>query len=104
MLPYYSSRLPTVAIHNTFYRMPHPELLASTAQCTPDGSRFAIKSSRRITHMARIKPESVGDSVDFLYRALDSLGAKRGPVLFQLPPNLKKDLPRLEGFLAMLPK
>ena len=104
MLPYYSARLPTVEINNTFYRMPRPEMLASWAECTPAEFRFAIKSSRRITHMARIKPESVGDSVDFLYRALDSLGPKRGPVLFQLPPNLKKDLPRLEAFLAMLPQ
>ena len=104
MLPYYSARLPTVEINNTFYRMPRPEVLASWAQCTPAGFRFAIKSSRRITHMARIKPESVGDSVDFLYGNLESLGGKRGPVLFQLPPNLKRDLPRLEAFLAMLPK
>ena len=104
MLPYYSARLPTVEINNTFYRMPRPEMLANWAECTPAGFRFAIKSSRRITHMARIKPESVGDSVDFLYRALESLGPKRGPVLFQLPPNLKRDLPRLEAFLAMLPK
>ena len=104
MLPYYSARLPTVEINNSFYRMPRPEVLASWAECTPAGFRFAIKAPRRITHMARIKPESVGDSVEFLYRNLESLGAKRGPALFQLPPNLKKDLARLEGFLAMLPK
>jgi uncharacterized protein YecE (DUF72 family) len=53
--------------------------------------------------MARIKPESVGDSVDFLYRNLATLGPKRGPVLFQLPPNMKKDVPRLQAFLGMLP-
>jgi uncharacterized protein YecE (DUF72 family) len=104
MLPFYSERLPTVEINNTFYRMPRPEVLAAWAQCTPAEFRFAIKSSRRITHMARIKPESVGDSVDFLYRNLESLGEKRGPVLFQLPPNMKKDLARLQGFLAMLPQ
>ena len=104
MLPYYAARLPTVEINNTFYRMPRPEVLASWAECTPQAFKFAIKSSRRITHMARIKPESVGDSVDFLYKNLASLGPKRGPVLFQLPPNLKKDLARLEAFLAMLPK
>jgi uncharacterized protein YecE (DUF72 family) len=54
--------------------------------------------------MARLKAESVGDSVEFLYKALEALGPKRGPVLFQLPPNLKKDLPRLQAFLPMLPK
>ena len=104
MLPFYSGRLPTVEINNTFYRMPQAKMLEDWVACTPEGFRFAIKASRRITHMARIKPESVGDSVDFLYKALASLDGKRGPVLFQLPPNMKKDLPRLEAFLQMLPE
>jgi uncharacterized protein YecE (DUF72 family) len=104
MLPFYSQRLPTVEINNTFYRMPRVSMLEDWVKCTPEGFRFAIKASRRITHLARLKPESVGDSVDFLYRALASLGPKRGPVLFQLPPLVKKDLARLEGFLAMLPQ
>jgi uncharacterized protein YecE (DUF72 family) len=103
MLPFYSERLPTVEINNTFYRMPRTEVLEEWVKCTPESFRFAIKASRRITHLARIKPESVGDSVEFLYRALGSLGPKRGPVLFQLPPLLKKDAARLEAFLAMLP-
>ena len=103
MLPFYSERLPTVEINNTFYRMPRVSMLEDWVKCTPEGFRFSIKASRRITHLARLKPESVGDSVDFLYRALGSLGPKRGPVLFQLPPLVKKDLTRLEGFLAMLP-
>jgi uncharacterized protein YecE (DUF72 family) len=103
MLPFYSERLPTVEINNTFYRMPRANVLEEWVKCTPAGFRFAIKSPRRITHLARLKPESVGDSVDFLYKALESLGDKRGPVLFQLPPLAKKDTARLEGFLAMLP-
>ena len=65
--------------------------------------RFAIKASRRITHIARLKGEDTPDSVRYLYGQLAALGAKRGPVLFQLPPNLKKDLPRLNDFLQMLP-
>jgi uncharacterized protein YecE (DUF72 family) len=104
MLPFYSERLPTVEINNTFYRMPRVSMLEEWVKCAPDGFRFSIKASRRITHLARLKPESVGDSVDFLYRALAALGPKRGPVLFQLPPLVKKDLARLEGFLAMLPQ
>jgi uncharacterized protein YecE (DUF72 family) len=104
MLRYYAERLPTVEINNTFYRMPRVSMLEEWVKCTPDGFRFSIKASRRITHLARLKPESVGDSVDFLYRALAALGPKRGPVLFQLPPLVKKDLARLEGFLAMLPQ
>ena len=102
MLGYYSARLPTVEINNTFYRMPKTEMLAHWAEITPGAFRFAIKASRRITHFAHIKPEAA-DSVAFLYRALHALGDKRGPVLFQLPPVLKKDLPRLVAFLQLLP-
>jgi len=102
MLPFYSARLPTVEINNTFYRMPQTAMLENWVKVTPADFRFAIKASRRITHISRLK-ESAADSVQFLYKALESLGAKRGPVLFQLPPTMKKDLPRLEAFLAMLP-
>ena len=104
MLAFYSSRLPTVEINNTFYRMPAVSMLENWKAITPDGFRFAIKASRRITHMSRLKAESAGDSVDYLYKNLAALGAKRGPVLFQLPPNMKKDLPRLQAFLPLLPK
>jgi len=103
MLGFYSARLPTVEINNTFYRMPKTEMLAHWAEITPAAFRFAIKASRRITHFAHLKPESA-DSVAFLYRALSALGDKRGPVLFQLPPVLKKDVPRLRAFLELLPQ
>src|SRR6202171_3922766 len=103
MLSFYAERLPTVEINNTFYRMPKVSVLESWAGSTPEGFRFAIKASRRITHMARIKAESA-EPLAFLYRNLASLGAKRGAVLFQLPPNLKKDLPRLTEFLSLLPE
>ena len=104
MLPYYAGRLPTVEINNTFYRMPKTVVLEGWAKATPRAFRFAIKASRRITHMARIKAESSAEPLGYLYRNLAALGPKRGAVLFQLPPNLKKDLPRLEEFLSMLPK
>jgi uncharacterized protein YecE (DUF72 family) len=103
MLPFYSARLPTVEINNTFYRMPQTSMLENWLRTTPDAFRFAIKASRRITHISRLK-ESAADSVEYLYKQLESLAPKRGPVLFQLPPNMKKDLPRLVEFLAMLPK
>src|SRR5262245_60542268 len=103
MLPFYSQRLPTVEINNTFYQMPKTEVLENWARQTPDAFRFAIKASRRITHMSRLKADSAADSVKFLYGKLQALGAKRGPVLYQLPPFLKKDLPRLTEFLALLP-
>jgi uncharacterized protein YecE (DUF72 family) len=103
MLAYYSARLPTVEINNTFYRMPRTEMLDNWARTVPASFRFAIKASRRITHFAQLKPDAAADSVAFLYRALASLGQKRGPVLFQLPPFLKKDLARLRDFLQLLP-
>jgi uncharacterized protein YecE (DUF72 family) len=104
MLSFYSARLPTVEINNTFYRMPRTEMLDNWARTVPGSFRFAIKASRRITHFAQLKPDTAADSVAFLYRVLGSLGDKRGPVLFQLPPFLKKDLPRLRDFLQLLPK
>jgi uncharacterized protein YecE (DUF72 family) len=103
MLAWYSARLPTVEINNTFYRMPGEAMLGNWARTTPPEFRFAIKASRRITHFAHLKPDAA-DSVAYLYRVLEALGEKRGPVLFQLPPVLKKDLPRLRDFLALLPK
>jgi uncharacterized protein YecE (DUF72 family) len=104
MLAWYAARLPTVEINNTFYRMPKASVLENWAQTVPEGFRFAIKASRRITHISRLKAESAADSLQFLYRNLAALGGKRGPVLFQLPPNLKKDLPRLQAFLRLLPE
>ena len=103
MLAYYAERLPTVEINNSFYRMPKTEVLANWAATTPAHFRFAIKASRRITHISRIKAESAAEPLGYLYRNLAALGDKRGPVLFQLPPNLKKDLPRLKEFLSLLP-
>ena len=103
MLAYYSARLPTVEINNTFYRMPKTSVLEHWAAATPEDFRFSIKASQRITHMSRLKAETAAEPLGYLYRNLAALGAKRGPVLFQLPPNLKKDLPRLTEFLRLLP-
>jgi uncharacterized protein YecE (DUF72 family) len=103
MLAFYAQRLPSVEINNTFYQMPKASVLEHWAQATPEHFRFAIKASRRISHDARLKADASADSVDYLYRTLAALGDKRGPVLFQLPPFLKKDLPRLRDFLQVLP-
>ena len=104
MLAWYSERLPTVEINNTFYRMPKTAVLENWAATTPADFRFSIKASQRITHMARLKVESATEPLGYLYRNLAALGDKRGPVLFQLPPNMKKDLPRLTAFLGLLPE
>jgi len=103
MLPFYSARLPTVEINSTFYRFPRANVVEEWARVTPEAFRFSIKASRRITHIGRLKPESVTDGIGYIYDNLVSLGAKRGPVLFQLPPNMKMNRARLEEFLALLP-
>jgi uncharacterized protein YecE (DUF72 family) len=101
MLRYYAERLPAVEINNTFYRMPAKEVLARWVHETPDGFTFVLKAPQRLTHQKRLK--DVGDSLPYFLDVSESLGAKRGPFLFQLPPNMKKDAPRLDAFLALLP-
>lgn len=102
MLPYYAERLRTVEINNTFYRMPKADMLAAWAQATPAAFRFAPKAPQQITH--RQKLVGSAEAVATFTRALAAFGDKLGPVLFQLPPFLRKDLPRLADFLALLPK
>jgi uncharacterized protein YecE (DUF72 family) len=104
MLAWYSERLPSVEINSSFYQMPKVNVLEHWAQVTPEAFRFSIKAPRRITHDARLAADAAADSVAYLYKNLASLGAKRGPVLFQTPPFLKKDLARLKDFLALLPQ
>jgi uncharacterized protein YecE (DUF72 family) len=101
MLSYYASHFPTVEINNTFYRMPAEAMLANWAVQVPDGFSFTLKAPRRITHELRLR-ECETHVAEFLRRA-QALGAKLGPLLFQLPPFLKKDLPRLRDFLSLLP-
>ncbi len=100
MLAWYSQHLNTVEINNTFYRNPKREVLTKWAEATPEAFRFAIKATRRITHDGRLKVDAVAEPLRYLYGSLQALGAKLGAVLFQLPPNLKKDVPRLTAFLA----
>ena len=100
-LGYYATKLPAVEINNTFYRMPKPELLVRWAAQVPAEFRFALKASQRITHIKRLK--EVSEEVRFLLGSVRQLGEKLGPVLYGLPPNLKKDVPRLSAFLALLP-
>jgi uncharacterized protein YecE (DUF72 family) len=102
MLAYYATRFPTVEINNTFYRLPKQNVLLDWAARVPDSFSFAIKASQRITHYARLKPESAS-ALEFLLTNTALLGARLGAILFQLPPNLKKDIERLRAFLALLP-
>ena len=101
MLRFYASKFPAVEINNTFYRMPKPALLSGWAEQVPEDFRFVLKASQRITHFKRLK--EAASEVEYFFDVAKTLGPRLGPALFQLPPNLKKDLPRLESFLAALP-
>jgi uncharacterized protein YecE (DUF72 family) len=101
MLRYYAGQFATVEINNTFYRMPAETMLARWAEEVPGNFAFTLKAPRRITHELRLK-ECETHVAEFFRRA-QALGGKLGPVLFQLPPFLKKDLPRLRDFLALVP-
>jgi uncharacterized protein YecE (DUF72 family) len=100
-LRFYAERLPAVEINNTFYRLPKRGVLESWASQVPESFRFAIKASRRITHQKRLA--DAGSETEYLLRTVATLGDRLGPLLFQLPPYLRKDLPRLAGFLELLP-
>jgi uncharacterized protein YecE (DUF72 family) len=101
MLAYYAERLPSVEINNTFYRLPKESVLETWASQVPEHFRFAIKASRRITHFKRLA--DAGDETGYLLRTTRTLGDRLGVLLFQLPPNLKLDLARLQGFVKLLP-
>ena len=102
MLEYYSRRLSSVEINNTFYRLPRAEMLEKWAAQVPEDFAFVLKASRRITHMARLK--DAGDPLEYLTRtAVGALGDRLGPILFQLPPYLHVDVARLRDFLAIVP-
>src|SRR5437762_8519584 len=101
MLRYYAERFRTVEINNTFYRMPAESMLTQWTQQVPGNFAFTLKAPRRITHDNRLR-DSEGNVAEFIRRA-EILGDRLGVILFQLPPYLKKDVPRLNDFLALLP-
>ena len=102
MLGYYAGRFPTVEINNTFYRMPKEELLNGWAGQVPESFTFVLKASQRITHIKRLK--ECGELLTYLFRVSATLGARLGPLLFQLPPNFRKDVPRLADFFQQMPE
>ncbi len=101
MLSFYARHFKTVEINNTFYRMPTEDMLTKWAEQVPADFMFVLKASRRITHIKRLKDDD--DSTGYLFTKAQALGARLGPVLFQLPPNFKKDVPRLQAFLEKVP-
>ena len=101
MLRFYAQKLSSVELNNTFYRMPRTHVLENWLEQVDDNFRFSVKASRRITHIKRIK--NCADETEYLLSKLSTLGEKLGVILFQLPPHLKKDIQRLEGFFSLLP-
>lgn len=99
---FYATQFPTVEINATFYRMPTLKMIHGWRQRAPDGFIFAVKGSRFITHIKRLN--NLERSVANFISRIRPMKEKLGPILWQLPPNFKKDLPRLEQFLKRLPK
>jgi uncharacterized protein YecE (DUF72 family) len=102
MLPYYAERLKAVELNNTFYRLPQRSMVESWKAQVPDDFRFSVKASQRITHFKRLK--EAGDETKYMLDTVAALDDRLGVVLFQLPPNMKKDLERLESFLQFIPQ
>jgi uncharacterized protein YecE (DUF72 family) len=101
MLGFYAERFATVEINNTFYRMPTATVLESWASQVPAQFRFVLKAPQEITHKKRLK--DCGDLVASLVGVAGVLKERLGPLLFQLPPNFGKDVPRLCAFLKEIP-
>ncbi len=102
-LAYYASKLNCVEINYTYRQLPKATTLESWVAATPDGFLFAPKAHMKLTHILRLK--NAADFTEIFFRAIDPLRSARrlGPVLYQLPPNLKCDLGLLADYLALLP-
>ena len=100
-LEYYAQRFNAVEINNSFYRLPSTDQFKAWAGRTPPGFVFAVKASRFITHVRRLK--AVDNSVATMFSRMEGLGEKLGPVLYQLPPDFQRDDAVLEEFVSVLP-
>ena len=101
MFAFYADRFTTVEINYTFYRMPTTKTTEAWQAQAPAGFRYVLKAPKRITHDRRLV--DCVDTLTFFCESVRGLGAHQGPLLFQLPPNLKVDVPRLQTFLAAMP-
>ena len=98
MLSFYASHFRSVEINNSFYRVPAEKTLLQWASQVDPEFRFVLKAPQRITHFTRLKEESK-DPLAFFVKTASALGEQLGPILFQLPPNMKLDLQCLQNFL-----
>lgn len=100
-LPYYATRFPTVEVNNSFYRLPTEETFDRWRSATPEGFVMAVKASRFLTHLKRLRDP--GQPLELMLSRAQALGTRLGPILFQLPPRFPVDLPRLEDMTRFLP-
>jgi uncharacterized protein YecE (DUF72 family) len=101
-LTYYTSIFDTVEVNNTFYRLPEASTFAAWRETTPRGFVMAVKASRYLTHLKRLRDPQ--EPIARLFERAASLGSRLGPILYQLPPAFPRDLPRLTRFIAALPR
>src|SRR6185436_9233099 len=102
MLHFYGERFRSVEINNTFYRMPKKSVLEAWAVEVPSDCKFVLKAPQKITHIQRLK--DADDNVNYLLEVAGALKERLGPLLFQLPPYLKKDILRVQDLLKLLQK
>lgn len=101
-LEHYAARFSTVEVNNSFYRLPERDRVRAWAREVPKGFVLAMKASRYLTHIRRLKdPE---EPLETMWRSFLGAGDRLGPILFQLPPNLPADVERLRAFVALLPR
>jgi len=100
-LAYYAQHFHTVEINNSFYRLPTAETLKAWRKTVPEGFKFAVKASRYITHMKKLKDPK--EPLNTFLNRVDVLGDKLGPILFQLPPRWRFNPDRFYDFLEVLP-
>ena len=101
MLGFYAEHFSTTEINYTFRRIPSAQTIQRWVEGTPPRFTFSLKAPQRITHFSKLR--DCGDTLRFFYSVVSALGEKLGPVLFQLPPSFKKDVPLLADFLREFP-
>ena len=101
MLAFYAERFATTEVNYTFRRIPSPKTIQNWWEGTPERFKFSLKAPQKVTHFARLK--NCGDTIQYFCQVICDLETKLGPVLFQLPPNFKKDTALLAEFLECVP-
>ena len=101
MLPFYAELFATTEINYTFHRIPSAKTIENWCRLTPENFKFALKAPQQVTHFAKLR--GCDDTLTYFYKIISGLGPRLGPVLFQLPPFLKKDVALLADFLRCFP-